>query len=299
MPGSLTSPAVEKEPVTPVYWPDNISQEMLLGKQLFFDPELSARRDISCANCHDFSHGGSTPVPRPVNSQGEQTRYNSPSVFNLNSHYLLGWEGQFTDMQAQLNDLIGIKQEMGLDWPTLLSRLDTSPVYPQAFRKVYPDGISRNNIIRAISAFQMALTTPSPFDAYLQGDKQAISNAARQGYSLFKRYGCSACHQGQAIGANLLQKIGVIKPYAQSAGDAGRFNTTGKHNDLQVYRVPSLRNVAETAPYFHNGSVSNLETAVITMGWHQLGRHIPGNDVQLIIAFLQSLSGTPHPELLP
>ena len=293
-----------REPVSAVHYPVKITPEMLLGKKLFFDPLLSENRQTSCASCHLFSHGGSYPLAKTPMHNGSKSRYNSPSVFNLSQNYPLGWEGQLISMQEQMHNLVTKQAKMGLSWDNIENRLRQQADYDARFSRLYPEGITRETITRALVTYQLALTTPSPFDAYLQGDESAISEDAILGYELFKRYGCVSCHQGQKIGGNLLQKIGVIEPYAYDPDDSsqaslGRYNTTENEADIQVFRVPSLRNVADTPPYFHDGSVSTLEDVITLMARHQLGREIPETDISLIVAFLQSLSGSPHPTLMP
>ncbi len=293
-----------REPVSAVKYPEKITPEMLLGKQLFFDPILSEDRKTTCASCHQFSHGGSFPDATTLMYNGQPSRYNSSSVFNLSANYILGWEGQFSSIAQQIDALVTKKTVMGLSWNEITARLQQHSEYRQRFDIIYPEGITRQTVMHAIATYETALTTPSPFDAFQQGDNGAISEDAKLGYELFKRYGCISCHQGQNIGGNLLQKIGVIEPYTYDPNDRsqaslGRYNTTHNEADIQVFRVPSLRNVADTPPYFHDGSVSTLEEAVSLMSKHQLGREIPSSDITLIVAFLQSLSGSPHPTLIP
>ncbi len=293
-----------REPLAPIQLPQTVTPEMLLGKQLFFDQTLSADSKTNCASCHLFNHGGSYPKDKTPMHDGSKSRYNSPSIFNLSQNYPLGWEGQLISMQEQMHSLVDQQVKMGLSWSTIETRLQQQPEYVERFAKLYPQGITRETITQALVTYEIALTTPAPFDAYLLGDTNAISEDAKLGYELFKRYGCVSCHQGEKIGGNLLQKIGVIEPYAYDPDDSslaslGRYNTTGNKADIQVFRVPSLRNVADTPPYFHDGSVSTLEQVVSLMSRHQLGREIPETDIKLIVAFLNSLSGSPHPKLMP
>lgn len=301
---SLVAKLYAQEPITVVKWPAEINAEMLLGKQLFFDKMLSAKQSMSCASCHRFDHGGSIPQAKAQQNDGSFSRYNPSSIFNLSNNYPLGWEGQISSVEKQISNLMFKENIMGLSWPKLVKRLKNQPHYVRQFTQLYPDGITQTNIAVAIAQYELALTTPSPFDAYLQGNQQAISKDAVLGYELFKRYGCVSCHQGKKVGGNLLQKIGVINPYnyntaKNTLSDLGRYNSTGEEHDRQVFRVPSLRNVADSPPYFHDGSIETLEQAVTLMGRHQLGLEISTKNVRLIIAFLSSLSGTPHPELLP
>lgn len=300
----IAGTAHAREPISPIEWPQQITDEMLLGKKLFFDPLLSQKQDMSCASCHLFEHGGSIPKAKALQDNGTLSRYNPSSVFNLSHNYPLGWEGQILSIQQQISTLMFKESIMGLNWEQLVTRLKADPQYPEQFKTIYEEGITPDTVALAITQFEIGLSTPSPFDAYLKGDEQAISEDAQLGYELFKRYGCVSCHQGEKVGGNLLQKLGVIEPYAydpdsNSPTNLGRYNTTNSEQDIQVFRVPSLRNVADTPPYFHDGSVDNLEQVVSLMARHQLGREIPATDIRLIVEFLKSLSGLPHPELMP
>lgn len=290
--------------ITAISWPEKITPQMRLGKQLFFDTKLSKNDQISCASCHEFTAGGSVPIAKPTQFIGSQVRYNPSSIFNLNLNYKMGWIGHIASPTAQLNRLVSGKKVMGLSWEELQRKLRADSDYVEQFEQVYGQGITKETISDAIVSYENALTTPAAFDRYLEGDSQAISKEALKGYDLFQRYGCIACHQGQNVGGNLLQKIGAVVPYhpdldALPKADLGRYNFTGVKSDIQVFRVPSLRNVAQSAPYLHDGSISELSEVVRLMAKHQLGRSINDADVQLIIAFLQSLSGSVHPELMP
>jgi cytochrome c peroxidase len=301
---STLSLAHQDTAITPIAWPNSITPQMLLGKQLFFDTRFSKDNQLSCATCHQFDKGGSIPVDLPTMFNGDKTRYNSTSIFNLNPDYFLGWVGNLNSAQDQLNQLMGGKKVMGLSWEELVTKLQANDQYVATFKKVFNASISIDTITRAIVSYEQALVTPSAFDRYLQGDELAVSSSVLAGYELFQRYGCIACHQGKNVGGNLLQKIGILTPYkpgleGESVAGLGRYNFTNVQQDMQVFRVPGLRNVAQSGPYLHDGSIAELKAVIKLMGKHQLGRDIPDEDVNLIEAFLQSLTGKVHPELSP
>jgi len=289
---------------TPIKWPQNITQEMLLGKALFFDKALSKDGKSSCVSCHLFEHGGSDSFNHSPRFDGTSTLFNTPSIFNVISGYKIGWIGRLDSTQEHLDNFFANPVEMGLNWQQIIEIISSNPQYLRVFDQLYDEGVTKNNISSAILAYEEALTTPSDFDKYLQGDNTAISAQAIQGFEVFKRFGCASCHQGKNLGGNVLQKIGVIIPYKVSklvpgSTDLGRYLLTKRAQDTQVFRVPSLRNVTLTAPYFHDGSVKTLKGAIRLMVKHQLGRHISNREIALIIAFFKSLEGVPHPELMP
>jgi len=293
-----------EEPITAITWPETISDEMRLGKKLFHDALLSVDRKTSCASCHQFDHGGAATEPLSYGSSGQPLPYNTPSVFNLAFNHRLGWTGKLTNLEQQMHALVRKKSAMGLGWNSIISRLQQDQAYQQLFTQVYGAEPTPENVVKAIAAYQRALTTPSSFDAYLSGREEALSEDAKEGYRLFKNYGCISCHQGRNVGGNLFQPFGaLISPFNENnppkQTDFGRFNHTLKEYDRYVFRVPSLRNVAETAPYFHDGSEPSLLTAIKTIALYQLGRKISEQDAKKIMLFLQSLSGEPHPELMP
>ena len=186
--------------------------------------------------------------------------------------------------------------EMGASWLDVVAKLKQDAQYSQAFDKLYSEGITRTTIKDAIVTFEKSLYTPnSRFDQYLRGDKAAITLKEKQGYKYFKKYGCISCHQGINVGGNMYQKIGVLDDFfagrKKTKADLGRFNVTGLESDKYKFKVPSLRNVELTAPYFHDGSAATLEEAVQAMAKYQLGRRIPKKDLNLIVDFLKTLTG--------
>ena len=268
-----------------------------LGKQLFSDKILSSKQAFSCASCHDLTKGGTVAVSRTIGYRGKMHRFNSPTIFNVGNNYRLGWRGDFTSLEAQNEKVLMDENLMAIDWDTLLRRLEFHPMYSVRFQQLYGTPADRSNVLDALATFQRSLTTPNaPFDRYLQGDTLALSADARQGYELFQAYGCASCHQGSNIGGNMFQKFGIFtEPVADGDavddGDLGRWTITGADRDKGVFRVPSLRNVEVTAPYFHDGRTETLREAVSIMGRSQLGRDLTRQDLTALVAFLKSLTG--------
>ncbi len=222
---------------------------------------------------------------------------NSPSVLNSGYNFSLFWDGRAPTLEAQIEEPIRSQTEMGSSWPEVVGKLNASPEYRQSFRQIYRDEIKAKYVKDSISAFERSLSTPnSRFDRYLRGQRNALTNEELEGYRLFKAFGCVSCHQGMNIGGNMYQKLGVMAPYFTHRGhitraDQGRFNVTGDPNDLYMFKVPSLRNVALTAPYFHDGTASTLPQAVEVMAKYQLGRHLSDAEVVHIVKFLETLTG--------
>ncbi len=287
-----------KEPILPLpAIPQLDPGKIALGKKLFFDVRLSASKKLSCASCHDLSSNG---ADYQVHSRGHDNTplaVNTPSIFNAALNPWQFWDGRARSLEEQINQVIENPREMANSWPVIIRRLNDDPVYRRKFEKLYADGISARNIRNAITIFERTLLTPdSRFDRWLRGDKQALNAEEKKGYRLFKDYGCTACHQGVNVGGNLFQKVGIFADYFLyrdeiHLADYGRFNVTGRERDRYVFRVPSLRNVAVTAPYFHDGSVNTLDEALRLVARYQLGRTINRNDIQSIIIFLKTLTG--------
>ena len=295
-----TSPLFDpvNEPIQPL--PEAIAvaaDKFALGETLFNDPRLSSGGHVSCASCHNLPTGGVDRKPYSDGNEGAITTVNTPTVFNVAYNFRFNWDGQFSNLFDHTDALMQNPRVMGSEWADLLSELEATPDYRQTFSKVYEDGITQTNIIDAIVAYEAALVTPNArFDHYLQGDQTALSATELEGYRLFKAYGCISCHQGVNVGGNVFQKFGVIGDYFADRGnvtraDFGRFNVTQLEADRYVFRVPSLRNVAVTPPYFHDGSADTLEEAINIMVKYQLGRPIPEAHIQHIAQFLQTLTG--------
>jgi len=275
-----------------------------LGESLFNEKRLSANNTISCAHCHVLALGGADGLPHSLGLDGQAGEVNTPTVFNAALNLAQFWDGRATTLETQIDGPIYNVKEMGSNWPEIIAKLRADHAYVRRFRAIYPDGIKIANIRHALASFERSLiTTASRFDRYLLGSPDAITDREKQGYVLFKSYGCAACHQGANVGGNMFQKLGVMRDYFTERGnitraDAGRFNVTGQEADRYFFKVPSLRLVVLTAPYFHDGSAATLEQAIATMAWYQLGRAIPVQDIGLIIAFLRTLPGNYKGRLL-
>ena len=273
------------------------SEEVMLGKALFHDKRLSSDNSISCASCHDVSNGGDDGLPVSVGIGGVKGKLNAPSVYNTRFHFAQFWDGRASSLAEQVSGPVHNPIEMNSSWPQVVEKLKKDKQLAARFRRVYGEGVTAENITRAIVSYENNLVTlDSAFDRYLRGDESAINAQERAGYDLFKAYGCISCHQGKAVGGNMYQVFGVTKNYFAEKeyvrkADLGRFNVTGNLSDKYRFKVPSLRNIDQTAPYLHDGSVETLEEMVRIMAEYQLGRPIEGDHVDAIVAFLKTLTG--------
>jgi cytochrome c peroxidase len=265
-----------------------------LGERLFSDPRLSHESRDSCASCHPLDRGAMDGQSRAESAYGAAPLRNTPTVFNVGFNFFFNWDGSTTTLEAHAEKTLLNPKVMNTTWPELLTGLRADPEYARAFRQAYPDGLNRANLLDALASFEGSLATPnSRFDRYLRGEKDALDAAEEQGYRLFESLGCVACHQGINIGGNLFQKFGIFgKPEGTNEdSDPGRYAVTHDDRDRDVFRVPSLRNVAITDPYFHDGRAATLEKAVDTMAQRQLGRRLTSEERGLIIRFLNTLTG--------
>ncbi len=284
------------EPILPL--PQKISlnpDKVALGKDLFFDTALSKDNTISCATCHNIADGGDDGLIHSFGILGKEGNINSPTVLNAVFNFRQFWDGRAKDLQDQAQGPIQNPVEMGYNFPDLIKRLQTTP-YKKRFKQIYPDGITKENITDAIAEYEKTLITPSPFDRYLRGEKNAISKEAQEGYEIFKTKGCIACHQGINIGGNMYNRFGIYQD--SNSSDLGLYKRTHKLRDKYFFKVPTLRNVALTAPYFHDGRTSSLRVAIYKMAQYQLGRKITPDEVKKIEAFLHSLTGSVPKEAL-
>ena len=272
-------------------------ERVALGRQLFNDPRLSANNTLSCASCHQLDKGGADTRARSLGFDGKPVPFNTPTVLNASLNFRQFWDGRVETLEEQADNVITSPHEMGGDWKTVVQRITDDPDYRKAFDGAYQDAVTQANIQNALASYERTLLSPgSRFDQYLLGNTDILTLEEKYGYQRFKDYGCIACHQGVNIGGNMFQKFGVFGDYIADRGnptvaDQGRFNVTGDEADRAVFKVPSLRNVALTAPYFHDGSAPDLERAVDVMFQYQLGRTPSTEDKTLIILFLKTLSG--------
>ena len=273
----------------------DLQRRVDLGRQLFRDTRLSGSEEVSCLSCHVPGVGGHDPRGDSLGLNGVKLGRNTPTVLNATFNVKLFWDGRSPDLLDQVSDPIGNPNEMNGKWPDIIDRLRSDPEMVKQFA-IYPQGITVATISDAIALYERTLVTPdSPFDRYLMGDNTAITEKQKSGYERFVKYGCVSCHQGRNVGGNLFEKIGIYATKQQleqfSESDLGRYRVTGDISDTLVFRVPSLRNVALTAPYFRNGSRPTLRDAVSSMGRFQLGKELSDEDVDHLVAFLESLSG--------
>jgi cytochrome c peroxidase len=295
---TLADPARGREALPPLPPVPALSPEKVaLGERLFFDKRLSKDNSIACASCHDFARGGSDRMPVSIGVDGQRGPINAPTVFNAALNFVQFWDGRAASLEAQAAGPVHNPLEMASNWVEVLSKLRSDRGYHDAFQRLYPQqGMSGEAIVDAIATYERTLiTTNSRFDRFLQGESTALNALEKSGYQRFLDYGCASCHQGTLLGGNMYQRFGVMGDYfagrTPSKTDLGRFNVTGRAEDRHVFKVPSLRNVAVTAPYFHDGSGNSLEEAVVIMGRYQLGRDLSGPDVASISAFLRTLTG--------
>ena len=272
--------------------------KVALGRRLFFDTRLSRDGTLSCASCHSFDHGGAEPRTTSLGIGGAVGRINAPTVLNASLNFAQFYDGRADDLREQARAPVTNPIEMGSSFDRVIAALSGDETYVADFRALYTDGVTEANIVDAIAEYEAALITPAPFDDFLRGDETALSADERAGYDLFTAVGCTSCHRGPNLGGTMYQRLGLVREYfghdlgrPPTEADNGRFNVTRTERDRHRFKVPTLRNVALTAPYFHDGSLATLNEAVLVMARHQLGRDLDANQVRLLVAFLGSLTG--------
>jgi len=286
------------EPIQPIPLHIDLDEKKVtLGEKLFRDVRLSSDKKVACISCHGFDTGGVDRMTRSRGVKGQLNLVNTPTVFNSGFNFKLDWDGKHENLFINVDGPLLSPIIMGGKWEEIIPMLRSSPDYVKAFAKAYADGITKDNVRDAIATFEESLYTPnSRFDQFLRGKSNALTQEEKEGYNLFKEYGCVSCHQGINVGGNMFQKFGVMGDYFADRGkvtkaDLGRFNVTGQEKDRYVFRVPSLRNVELTSPYFHDGTAETLEQSVNVMVKYQLGRSLKSEQINLIIQFLKTLTG--------
>lgn len=291
------APAVAQtadEPIQVIQPPKSINLGLVdLGKKLYFDPRLSKSGFISCNSCHNLSMGGTDNIPTSVGDQWQQGPINAPTVLNSSLNLAQFWDGRAADLQAQAGGPIANPGEMGFTHALAVDVLKSIPAYEAEFATAFGSpGVDIDRVTTAIAAFEETLVTPnSRFDKWLGGDEAALTAKEKKGYALFKDSGCVACHNGAAVGGGSFQKMGVVEPYKTTNKAIGLAAVTGKDADRFNFKVPTLRNVELTYPYFHDGGAKTLSQAVDTMGRLQLGRAFTADENADIVAFLKTLTG--------
>ncbi len=267
-----------------------------LGRLLFFDPRLSQDGSVSCAHCHPVSNYGVDSLRVSTGIHGQMDTLNAPTVLNSGFNFRQFWNGRAISLEDQVDGPVNNPLEMGSNWARVVGRLQSDPKLETLAMHAYGRPIDKNVVRSAIATFERSLITPdAPFDRYLRGDQTAISAQAQDGFRLFKQLGCASCHQGMNVGGNMYEKLGVMADFFNGRplqpADFGLYAATHQEQDKFLFKVPSLRNVAMTAPYFHDGSAATLPEAVDTMARVQLGLTLTKAQNTQIVAFLDSLTG--------
>lgn len=297
-----SSYGADKEPIQPIQAAKITQPAMVeLGKKLFFEPRLSKSGFISCNSCHNLSMGGTDNLKSSIGDHWHQGPINSPTVLNSSMSLAQFWDGRAKTLQDQAGGPIANPGEMGFTHDLAVDVLASIPAYRAEFKHVFnKEPLDITQVTRAIAAFEETLVTPnSRFDLWLKGDKHAITKNELDGYKLFKSAGCVACHNGPAVGGNSFQKLGIVEPYKTNSTVEGRSAVTGKDADRFNFKVPTLRNVELTYPYFHDGEGATLTQAVDVMGRLQLGRKFTDDENAQLVAFLKTLTGEQPKIVLP
>lgn len=301
---AASTPVLAKEPIKPISLVSakeiNLAQ-VQLGKKLFFDPRLSKSGFISCNSCHNLIMGGTDNLKISIGHKWQQGPINAPTVLNAGMNIAQFWDGRAADLKEQAGGPIANPGEMAFTHELAIEVLESIPEYSIEFKKVFSaEKIEITQVTQAIAEFEKTLITPnSRFDQWLNGNKNAITEQELAGYNLFKASGCASCHNGPAVGGTSFQKMGIVTPYKTRNKAQGRVDVTGKESDRFVFKVPILRNVERTYPYFHDGEAATLSEAVDTMGRLQVGKNFTSEENAKIVAFLKTLSGKQPSFILP
>lgn len=266
-----------------------------LGRQLYYEPRLSLSQEISCNSCHMLDKYGVDGEPTSPGHKGQRGGRNSPTSLNAFLHLAQFWDGREPDVEAQAKGPILNPIEMAMpSEEATVAVLKSIPGYVEGFKAAFPsdeDPVTYQHMADAIGAFERGLVTPGKFDTYLGGDASALTDAEKKGLDTFISTGCTACHMGPLLGGTMYQKLGLVEPYPSE--DQGRFDETKNEADRMMFKVPSLRNIAKTGPYFHDGKVATLDEAVTLMAKHQLGKQLTAKETKSIVTFLDALTGEP------
>jgi cytochrome c peroxidase len=269
-------------------------EKIALGRMLYYDERLSKSQTISCNSCHALDRYGVDNQPTSTGFKGQKGGRNAPTVYYAAGHVVQFWDGRAPDVEAQAMGPVMNPVEMAMaDAHAVEAVLLSMPEYKTAFAKAFPNAkqpVTLDNAALAIAAFERKLVTPSRWDKFLAGDANALTPEEKAGFIAFYRAGCHTCHGGALVGGRLYQKVGLVKPWPDQK-DLGRFDVTKQDSDKMVFKVPSLRNIDKTAPYFHDGSVSSLENAVRMMGEYQVERPLTDSEAKEIVTWLKSLTG--------
>lgn len=275
------------------------SDEMIsLGRTLYYEDRLSKNHDLSCNSCHDLQNYGVDSKAFSPGHKGQLGGRNSPTVYNAAGRHVQFWDGRAADVEEQALGPIMNPVEMAMpSEQRVVDTLKSMPEYVEAFAKAFPgeeDPLTFTNVGKAIGAFERGLVTPSKWDRFLDGDDDALDDREKLGLKTFVETGCTSCHAGPYLGGTMFQKLGLVKPW-ESEKDLGRYEVTKNEADKMMFSVPTLRNIAKTGPFFHDGSVEHLDEAIALMAKHQLGKELSGDELKSIVVFLETLTGEiPH-----
>jgi len=281
--------------------PESVPTEpgkVALGMRLYHDTRLSGDNTLSCASCHDLKKGGTDQARVSTGIRGQLGGINAPTTFNAVFQFAQFWDGRASDLQDQAAGPPENPIEMGTTFEEIVAKLNADEAFRAEFEAIYPEGISKATITHAIAEFEKTLITPgSPFDRFLLGQADAIPAEARSGWEVFQREGCATCHVGRLLGGRSYEKMGRARDYFAARGnptdaDLGRFAVTRQERDRHFFKVPTLRNVTRTFPYFHDGSVADLREAVQKMAEFQFGSRLKDQDADHVVAFLETLTGS-------
>jgi cytochrome c peroxidase len=278
-PASRPIPIADQEPITPIPEPPAADPlKLALGERLFSDTRLSNDGQLACSSCHDISTNGARRDSAMVRHDGSNAPFDTLTIFNAALNFRLNWEGNFRTLEAQTVSSLENPANMATNVEDVVARLNADPEMVRQFSAAYDRAPDRSSLLDALATFEKSLITPgSRFDRWLTGETSALSAAELRGYEIFKSFGCVSCHQGVNVGGNLFERQGIFRPLVHAKPD--------------VVRVPSLRNVATTAPYFHDGSAATLQEAVRRMAAAQLDRSLTDDQITALVAFLQTLTG--------
>ena len=293
------APEFAGEPIQPLPLTVEVDErKVALGDKLFHDKRLSADDTLSCASCHGLDKGGTDQAQFATGVDNQLGPINSPTVYNSSYNHVQFWDGRAADLFEQADGPVNNPIEMASNWEQVIGKIKDDPYYQEAFARLYDDGMTEKNIRDAIAAFEETLITPnSAFDKYLMGDKQAATEEQRLGYATFVTTGCTSCHMGAAVGGLDFQKMGKRGDYFAARGsdileaDLGRFNVTKQEDERHFFKVPVLRNIEVTYPYFHDGTVEKLSDAIEKMATYQLNVELSERQIAEVEAFLLALTG--------
>jgi cytochrome c peroxidase len=273
---------------------DDSAPLVSLGQMLYFDTRLSKSQTISCDSCHPLSTYGADRAATSIGYRGQHGKRNSPTVYNAAAQFAQFWDGRANTLEEQAKGPLLNPVEMAMPSPKAVTSVLTSmPGYVAAFRRAFPGDpkpVTFDHAAEAIAAFERRLLTPSRWDQFLHGEEAALTFDEKEGFNVFMQEGCSSCHSGPLVGGDAYQRLGALKPYPDTS-DPGRFKVTKNESDRMIFKVPSLRNVVMTGPYFHNGQVGTLNDAVGQMAEYQLGKKLRQNQVHAIVTWLGVLTG--------